>query len=172
MWKAVQYQSRSKIYFILFLTPTTEYGNLRTIMLNANRQSRNVTALNGLTTTPPAFSDSRLLTPPAGFLDPRGARYNTPPKTSFRRAPHPFWGRTMKTVYKYIKFEQSSSKVVLWGCLNRKSNDILGCATYYPAWRQWVMDFKEGCVFNNSCLDDISDFLNQLNLLKKEELWT
>ncbi len=69
----------------------------------------------------------------------------------------------MKTSYKFIKFEEVFLAVKGWGCLNKKTGDILGIATFYPEWRQWVMDFKEASVFNKSCLEDIAHFLGQLN---------
>ena len=67
----------------------------------------------------------------------------------------------MKTRYKYIHFDESIEGS--WYCYNNKTEGDLGCATYYESWKQWVMEFDEGCVFNNQCLRDIIDFLDQLN---------
>ena len=67
----------------------------------------------------------------------------------------------MKTRYRYIHFDEAEG--VGWYCYNNKSETTLGCVTYYARWRQWVIDFKEDCVFNVQCLQDIADFLGQLN---------
>ncbi len=75
----------------------------------------------------------------------------------------------MKTRYKFIHFAKCnpSSKGWLWGCLNNKDKDIMGVIIYYKPWKQHVIEFREGCVFNNSCLEDIIDFLGQLNRQEK-----
>lgn len=69
----------------------------------------------------------------------------------------------MKSRYKYIHFENVLKGH--WYCYNNKTDDDLGCATYYEPWKQWVIDFTDAqdCVFNNQCLRDIADFLDQLN---------
>lgn len=50
--------------------------------------------------------------------------------------------------------------------INNKSNDMLGEIYYYPPWRQYVVGFFEGCIFNNTCLRDIIDFME--NEIPKE----
>lgn len=70
----------------------------------------------------------------------------------------------MKTVYKYIKFEiWGGEDLQKWECVNKKSGATLGYAEFYEPWRQWVMEFQPECVFNDSCLRDITHFLGQLN---------
>ncbi len=71
----------------------------------------------------------------------------------------------MKIKYKFIYFAKcnSSSKGWLWACMTNKNKGILGVITYYKWWKQHVIEFREGCVFNNQCLKDIADFLEQLN---------
>ena len=66
----------------------------------------------------------------------------------------------MKTKYKYIHFEKIDD---WWLCRNNRSNDELGRLDYYKRWKEWVFESERGCVFNNSCLRDIADFLDQLN---------
>lgn len=70
----------------------------------------------------------------------------------------------MKLVYKFIYFELLGS---CWYCYNRKSDDELGVIEYYGRWGQYVIAFTEGCVFNDQCLKDITDFLGQLNNNKR-----
>lgn len=65
----------------------------------------------------------------------------------------------MKTKYKYIYFEKIKGE---WICFNNKSKYALGWICYYRKWKLYVIEFKSGCVFNNSCLTDIAHFLKQL----------
>lgn len=70
----------------------------------------------------------------------------------------------LKTKYKYIEFKERPHKEAeLWICLNKKDGTHLADLIYYKPWRQWVVEFQEGCVFNNTCLNDISHFLRQIN---------
>ncbi len=70
----------------------------------------------------------------------------------------------LKTKYRYVEFEESPDpEVKLWVCLNNEVGPHLADLTYYKPWRQWVIAFQPGCVFNNTCLNDISHFLGQLN---------
>lgn len=50
---------------------------------------------------------------------------------------------------------------------NNKSKDILGRLSYYPTWKQYVFESEYGAIFNNSCLRDILDFME--NEIPKEE---
>lgn len=75
----------------------------------------------------------------------------------------------LKQAYKFIKFEEVApcNLTPFWECINIRSNSRLGTVTYYTNWRQWVVEFAEGCVFNDSCLRDITHFLGQLNTIRK-----
>ena len=71
----------------------------------------------------------------------------------------------MKTRYKYIHFEKESQpgKRPIYGCFNNKTDDHLGFVEWYSPWRTWVFTaYSEACVFNASCLGDVSHFLKQL----------
>lgn len=67
----------------------------------------------------------------------------------------------MKTVYKYIAFEEQIPDFQ-WRCVNRKSQDLLCLVSYYPRWRQWVMEPNAGTVFSVDCLEDVIHFIGQL----------
>lgn len=74
----------------------------------------------------------------------------------------------MKTKYKFIHFTKKmrlNDRWDIWGCYNNKNEyDQLGKVEYYPSWKQHIFiptDLR--AVFNKSCLDDISHFINQLN---------
>lgn len=76
----------------------------------------------------------------------------------------------MKTKYRFIEFVPHEVWGDTWTCQNRKSGDVLGHVRYYPQWRQYVSQLYPSAVFNNSCLRDIADFLDQLNAEKKSEV--
>ena len=73
----------------------------------------------------------------------------------------------MKTKYKYIHFNETVKGT--WYCYNNKTESDLGCVEYYKRWKQWVWvwgrigEFEQDRVFNGQCLEDIIDFLGQLN---------
>lgn len=75
----------------------------------------------------------------------------------------------MKTKYRYINFEQDTMDPQEWVLRNSRSKDILGFVSYYKPWKQYVIEFPHSDdVFNNQCLKDIADFLEQLN--KSQEI--
>ena len=44
---------------------------------------------------------------------------------------------------------------------NNKSKNILGILFYYKKWKQYVFtQYNKDIIFNNSCLLDIVDFIN------------
>ena len=67
----------------------------------------------------------------------------------------------MKTKYKYIYFERSIPGI--WVCRDKSSQDVLGCVEYNKPWKQHAIEFEEIAIFNNQRLNDIADFLTQLN---------
>jgi len=75
----------------------------------------------------------------------------------------------MKKQYKYIHFELSSSENELsFYCINNKSNKIIGEVTWYKQWKCHVFNaWNDLAIFNVSCLEDIVDFMEQLQNSKK-----
>ncbi len=72
----------------------------------------------------------------------------------------------MKTHYQYIHFEETPNpgkKTTTWDCVNTKSNGFLGYVYWYGAWRQYIIEYELETICNKGCLDDIADFLDQLN---------
>lgn len=63
--------------------------------------------------------------------------------------------------YKFITIRQCPNKIIMprYEILNNKSQNVLGNIYWYPAWRWYVFESKPECVFNNSCLRDILDFM-------------
>lgn len=74
----------------------------------------------------------------------------------------------MKTKYKWIRFERKKDCSEEWSVIN-KSDQWLGDVYYKHEWRQWVFlvdAFVGHSYFNFRCLEDIADFLKQLNKTK------
>jgi hypothetical protein len=78
----------------------------------------------------------------------------------------------MKTHYKHIWFRDDSKdhpkrKTKTFSCFNY-GNCFLGEVLWYPRWRQYCFAMYggtvafESSVFARSCLNDISDFIQQL----------
>lgn len=76
----------------------------------------------------------------------------------------------MKTKYKWIRFEKEVNSEN-WLCFNT-SDELLGTLYYKQGWRQFVVlvnpgvGYSDGFEFNFCCLEDIADFLKQLNNIK------
>ena len=69
----------------------------------------------------------------------------------------------MKTTYKYIHFEQATLDRV-WNCINNKHKIVLGVVSYYLPWKQYVFNaLYSDDVFSQDCLEDIIDFMKQLD---------
>jgi hypothetical protein len=73
----------------------------------------------------------------------------------------------MKTKYKYIHFigtEEVCNGKKVWHCLNNKSKKVLSIIFYYSDWKEYCFTQADSnIVFNNGCLADTIDFINQLN---------
>jgi len=76
----------------------------------------------------------------------------------------------MKKKYKFIHFvnnnqwnQNSSSIAGCWICKNNKSKTALGHVRYDSLWHQYCYFSTVPAVYSSGCLDDISDFLKQLN---------
>ena len=77
----------------------------------------------------------------------------------------------MKTKYKWIVFVELLSvrgKTTKWECFNT-SNEILGDVYWRNGWRQYIFcPTFDAVEFNNRCLNDIADFLTQLNEIQRK----
>lgn len=69
----------------------------------------------------------------------------------------------MALKYKFIHFTKCDTKPFVYACRNNRSGDVLGFILYYPAWRQHVIEFTQNSIFNNECLQNIAEFLGELN---------
>ncbi|KKN39464.1 hypothetical protein LCGC14_0743350 [marine sediment metagenome] len=72
----------------------------------------------------------------------------------------------MKTKYKFIHFAEALPvhvEKLLWVCHNNRDNHVLGTIPEEKVWKQYVFQPSPNCIFNNGCLRDIADFLDQIN---------
>ena len=71
----------------------------------------------------------------------------------------------MKTKYKYIEFkikDDAFSGEEVWECRNRKKT-VLGYVGYVGRWHEWEFQPEPMMGFTIECINDIADFLRQLN---------
>ncbi len=65
--------------------------------------------------------------------------------------------------YKFITIRQEGQEIFegkpVFRIFNNKTAGQLGVLSYYKPWKQYVFSSMEECVFNNSCLRDVLDFL-------------
>lgn len=47
----------------------------------------------------------------------------------------------------------------VYGVYNNRSKDQIGIISWYKQWKEYVFSSQPECVFNNSCLRDIVDFI-------------
>ena len=76
-------------------------------------------------------------------------------------------GPTMKgKSYRFIQIRQDGNETFegqpVYRVYNNKSGGQLGILSFYQPWRQYVFSSQDGCVFNDSCLRDVLDFLGLL----------
>jgi len=67
--------------------------------------------------------------------------------------------------YKYITIRQVDGELFeqrpVFRIFNNKSNDQIGIISWYKPWKEFVFSSKENCVFNNTCLRDVLDFIEK-----------
>jgi hypothetical protein len=65
--------------------------------------------------------------------------------------------------YKYIHIKQVDDEVFnnkpVYRIFNNKSGDQLGILSYYKPWKSYIFTTKETCLFDLSCLKDITNFM-------------
>jgi hypothetical protein len=68
--------------------------------------------------------------------------------------------------YKYITIEQRNGEMfekhAVYRVFNNKSGGQLAILSYYKPWKQYVFGSMEECVFNDSCLRDVLDYMDNV----------
>jgi hypothetical protein len=75
----------------------------------------------------------------------------------------------MKTEYKYISFRlvKQLEKTSRWVIVNNESEECIGEIKWYSAWRRYCFFTNDGMIFDQSCLRDIIDFIQQLSAARE-----
>jgi len=75
----------------------------------------------------------------------------------------------MKTLYKYINFilMSDTGKTTIWTIHNNTNDAMLGKIKWYAPWRQYCLHTIDNVVFNDGCLSDVINFINQLTESRK-----
>jgi hypothetical protein len=72
--------------------------------------------------------------------------------------------------YKYITIRRVDNETFegypVYRVFNNRWGDQLAVLSYYKSWKQYVFSSHDGCVFNDSCLRDVLDFMKILSLAK------
>ena len=75
------------------------------------------------------------------------------------------WIDELKTEGKYIDFHlhalSPSGKTKTWKVQNRENLTILGTISWFGRWRKYVFEPKPDMVFEETCLRDIAQFIQQ-----------
>lgn len=68
--------------------------------------------------------------------------------------------------YKYINIKQVNGELFndkpVYRVFNNRSKGQIGIISFYKPWKEFVFSSKENCVFNNSCLRDVLDFMENV----------
>ena len=72
--------------------------------------------------------------------------------------------RRLPTIkYKFMTIKQVNGELFegkpVYRILNNKSGVQLGILSFYKPWKQYIFSSQPECVFNDSCLRDILDFM-------------
>lgn len=66
--------------------------------------------------------------------------------------------------YKYMTIRQENNEVFndkpVYRIFNNKSSKQIGILSFYKPWKEYIFSTKENCIFNNTCLLDIVDFMD------------
>ena len=65
---------------------------------------------------------------------------------------------------KYMEFHKigDTGKTEIWNVLSKNSGFILGQIKWYGPWRQYSFSPSPHSVFNNACMSDIQEFIDEL----------
>ena len=71
--------------------------------------------------------------------------------------------------YKFITIRQDNEEMFegkrVFRIFSNRGGALLGILSFYKPWRQYVFSSQPECIFNNSCLRDVLDYLEGENIL-------
>jgi len=79
-----------------------------------------------------------------------------------------YYGAQIKANYKHIYFEMEPLKegkktTFFFIRSNNTLGSLLGSICWHGHWRQYVMETLDNMIFNNQCLRDIAEFIDNIN---------
>lgn len=78
----------------------------------------------------------------------------------------------MDKKYKFIWIRNVNGELYngkpVYRIFNNRSGDQLGILSFYRPWKQYVFSSQPECVFNDSCLRDVLDFIGLIARTEKE----
>jgi hypothetical protein len=70
--------------------------------------------------------------------------------------------------YKFITIKQVNEEIFenypVFRIYNNRSGSQLGILSFYKPWKEYVFSSQPQCVFNNGCLRDVLDFIENYTL--------
>ncbi len=69
----------------------------------------------------------------------------------------------LKTKYQYIHFVKVKCEHMPYTMHSNRSCFVMGTVHYFKPWKKYVIEPVSDYVFDENCLRDIADFLDQLN---------
>ncbi len=73
---------------------------------------------------------------------------------------------------KYVEFVfvERLTKTCVYEVVNIHHGNRIGLIKYYPAWRKYCLMPDNGTVFSVGCLEDICQFIEKEEFIRKEKL--
>lgn len=72
----------------------------------------------------------------------------------------------MEKKYKYIHIKRVGAETYnnhpVYRIFNNRSKSQIGIISWYVPWKEYVFSSQPECVFNNSCLMDVLDFIDNV----------
>jgi hypothetical protein len=77
----------------------------------------------------------------------------------------------VKDISKYVWFHNdpmnNKPKTEVWDILSKSGNVLLGRVKYFANWRQYCFFPEGGCIFSKGCMNDINNFIEELNKVQR-----
>ena len=66
------------------------------------------------------------------------------------------------TQYMIFRLVEQKPKTAVWNVLSRSNGGLLGIIKWHSPWRQYCFFPEPDCVFNNSCMMTIINFIKEV----------
>ena len=77
-----------------------------------------------------------------------------------------------RVTFKYINFDlfETKGKTNIYICHNNKNQGLLGRVKWFFEWKQYCFFPDNHIVISSSCLHDIKDFVETVNIAHKQKI--